>query len=76
MAEINTEIISNTIGLISFSDIKQLLEIDDDIADIFGNFFGFLSQGQKDTIDEISMIHSEEIPISASANGTAILPLR
>lgn len=42
------------------------------VADIFGNFFGFLSQGQKDTIDEISMIHSEEIPISASANGTTV----
>ena len=42
------------------------------VADIFGNFFGFPSQGQKDTIDEISMIHSEEIPISASANGTTV----
>lgn len=56
MAEINTEIISNTIGLISFSDIKQLLEIDDDVADIFGNYEVFIKEQNNEELGHLGRI--------------------
>lgn len=42
-------------------------------ADLFGNFFGFLSQEQKDTMDEISMIQGDGLPISVTENGTTVI---
>ena len=37
-----------------------------------GNFFGQLSQGQKDTMDKIRMIQGDALPISVNANGTTV----
>lgn len=41
-------------------------------ADLFGNFFGLLSQGQRNAMDEISMIRGTGLPVSVSANGTTV----
>lgn len=63
-------LIAALISILSFSIFVGASELRG--ADFFGDFFGLLSQGQKYTIDEISMSQGGEVPISANTNGTTV----
>ena len=58
------------IVLLSLSMIVGASELQ--VADLFGDFFGILSPGQENTMNEISMIQGNGLPISVSANGTTV----
>lgn len=58
------------IVLLSLSMIVGASELR--VADLFGDFFGILSPGQENTMNEISMIQGNGLPISVSANGTTV----